>query len=192
MVFIQIWCGGNNSEAWCGHVIMFAFAKVRDDQLDDPPKKEKRSKFEQLFTCSDLYICPHSERVYLERTDKYPSSALHCALVRERHTWPSHEKVQVGGSLPLSFIVSYMVVRAKIRSDWRHSIHLMDSSEPPACPGAVSLDEFHHVALTVALAISNPRKWLHLLRAFNMLIWEYRQSRMGCCPPCWSCEERIP
>jgi hypothetical protein len=34
----------------------------------------------------------------------------------------------------------------------------MDSSEPPACPGAVSPDEFRHVALTVALAISNPCK----------------------------------
>jgi hypothetical protein len=39
----------------------------------------------------------------------------------------------------------------------------MDSSEPPACPGeVVTPDEFRRIALTVALAISNPRKQLYL------------------------------
>jgi hypothetical protein len=37
----------------------------------------------------------------------------------------------------------------------------MDSSGSSACPGeAATVDELHRVALTVALAISNPCGWL--------------------------------
>ena len=51
------------------------------------------------------------------------------------------------------------VFRAKICTDWEHFTGLMDSSGFPACPGeAATVEELHRVALTVALAISNPCK----------------------------------
>ena len=51
----------------------------------------------------------------------------------------------------------------------------MDESGFPACPGeAATVEELHRVALTVALAISNPCKWLQpsevLLTQFGMQI----------------------
>jgi hypothetical protein len=50
-----------------------------------------------------------------------------------------------------------MDFRARIRADWEHFTGLMDSSGFPACPGeAATPKELHRVALTVALAISNP------------------------------------
>ncbi|KIM71853.1 hypothetical protein PILCRDRAFT_16668 [Piloderma croceum F 1598] len=49
--------------------------------------------------------------------------------------------------------------RARICSDWEHFTGLMDSSGFLACPGKVTTpEELHCVALTVALAISNPYK----------------------------------
>jgi hypothetical protein len=61
----------------------------------------------------------------------------------------------------------------------------MDLLETPACPGeTVTAAEFRHIALTVALAISNPRESLCLLTALNWLILKDRQNRMGCHPPC--------
>jgi hypothetical protein len=62
--------------------VMFTFASLPSSNFDDLPTKEKkRSEFDQLFICSPLCICPNPERVYVERTDRYPSNALHRAFV---------------------------------------------------------------------------------------------------------------
>ena len=58
--------------------------------------------------------------------------------------------------LPLCLIAAHTFLRARIRTHWRQIVHLTDSSDPT---DEVTADEFRHVALTIALAISNPREW---------------------------------
>jgi hypothetical protein len=130
-------------------------------KFDDSPTKEKKG----LSLTSSSLVLPYAsvptlkEYMWKELTDILQMHSTVPLLGRDISS-PAMKKFRcVVHCICTLLSANNMVIRAKIRSDWQHSIHLMDSSEPPACPGeAVTPDEFRRIALTVALAISNPRK----------------------------------
>ena len=46
----------------------------------------------------------------------------------------------------------------RVQADWQHFLQATDSFTIPG-GGPVAKEEFHHIALVVALAISNPCEW---------------------------------
>jgi hypothetical protein len=55
-------------------------------------------------------------------------------------------------------IIYFIFLRLRVQADWQHFLQATDSFTIPA-GGPVAKEEFHRIALVVALAISNPHEW---------------------------------